>query len=154
MLGIVRANANKARVFALGIGDAASHFLVEGLAKAGGGTSAFVTYNERIDKKVLSQLKNGLQPAITDIELEWDGIPLVSDTIKSIEPNPIDIKSWKQAPRKIPPVHDGSQMLIFALFTGQQPKSVTIKAQSPDGPLTIKVDVRTFKLETILLIKK
>ncbi len=65
VIGIAQANAHKARVFALGIGDGASHHLVEGIAKAGGGTSAFVTYNESIDKKVLNQLKNGLQPSLT-----------------------------------------------------------------------------------------
>ncbi|CAL8094904.1 unnamed protein product [Orchesella dallaii] len=42
---------DKARVFSLGIGDAASQALVEGMAKAGGGPSAFVTFNERMDEK-------------------------------------------------------------------------------------------------------
>lgn len=62
---MAKANAHKARLFALGIGDGASLYLVEGMAKAGGGTGAFVTYQESIDKKVLNQLKNALQPALT-----------------------------------------------------------------------------------------
>ncbi len=65
VIGIVKANAHNARVFALGIGNGASHHLVEGIAKAGNGTSAFTTYNENINKKVLNQLKNALQPSLT-----------------------------------------------------------------------------------------
>lgn len=139
----------------MGIGNGASHHLVEGVARAGGGTSAFVTYNESIDKKVLNQLKNALQPSLTNIELEWDGVSTVD--AEQVEPvlnkektllgynKPIepDTKTVirKQSPKRIPPVYDGSQMLVFGLFNDECPKYVIIKAQSPDGQLTIKVEV-------------
>lgn len=51
---------------------------MEGIAKAGGGTSAFVTYNESIDKKVLNQLKNGLQPSLTGKSLVVEVYTVVS----------------------------------------------------------------------------
>ena len=41
--GLIKAKAHESRVFALGIGYGASHHLVEGIARAGGGNSAFVT---------------------------------------------------------------------------------------------------------------
>ena len=65
VIGLTKAKAHESRVFALGIGDGASHHLVEGIARAGGGNSAFVTYNEPVDKKVLQQLKDALQPSLT-----------------------------------------------------------------------------------------
>lgn len=65
--GIVHANAHQARVFSLGIGSAACHHLVEGLAKAGGGTSAFVSTEESFEGKVMNQLKNALQPSLTGL---------------------------------------------------------------------------------------
>ena len=65
VIGLTKAKAHECRVFALGIGNAASHDLVEGIARAGGGNSAFVTYNEPVDKKVLQQLKDALQPSLT-----------------------------------------------------------------------------------------
>lgn len=131
----MQANSHKVRVFALGIGDAASHDLVEGVAKAGCGTAAFVTYNESLEKKVLNQLKNALQPSLTDITLEWEG--LASDPVKEqLTPvlnkkktllgynKPIESDSLtpesspkiKQSPKRIPPVYDGSQLLVFGLF--------------------------------------
>ncbi len=163
VFGIVQANAHKVRVFALGIGDAASHDLVEGVAKAGGGTAAFVTYNESIDTKVLNQLKNALQPSLTDIELKWEG--LSSDDTVDQQPTPVLNKTKtllgynkpiesddivptpshpkiRQSPKRIPPVYDGSQLLVFGLFRNDEcPKSVLITAQSPDGPLTVRVEV-------------
>lgn len=186
-------NAHNARVFALGIGEDASHLLVEGVARAGGGTSAFVASAEGIDKKVINQLKNGLQPSLTDIQVEWEGLTNPSNDIpdnsapKVLEnPIPVVVKpdpkpviinkektlvgynkpiepeadedveiifdgatvAWeeiqwkkKQSPKKIPPVHDGCQMVVFGMFKNDCPKSVSIKAESPDGPLTIKVEL-------------
>ncbi|XP_037026786.1 von Willebrand factor A domain-containing protein 5A-like [Bradysia coprophila] len=156
VVGIVHANAHKVRVFALGIGDAASHGLVGGIAKAGGGTAAYVTYNESVDKKVLDQLKNALQPSLTDIHLEWDGLSPIQEkpTIlnktktllgynKPIESDELTSETSpriKQSPEKIPPVFDGSQLIVFGLFKNDCPKSVLITAQSPDGPLTVRVE--------------
>lgn len=47
----------------------------------------------------------------------------------------------RQSPRRIPPVYDGSQLLVFGLFKEDIPKGATISAKSPDGPLSIKVEV-------------
>lgn len=160
VFGIVQANAHKARVFTLGIGDAASHDLVEGVAKVGCGKAAFVTYNESMEEKVLNQLKNALQPSLTDIELEWEGLAPVEQQptpvlnkkktllgynkpIESKESlNKASFPKIRQSPKRIPPVYDGSQLLVFGLFRNDEcPKSVLITAQSPDGPLTVRVEV-------------
>lgn len=61
------------RVFSLGIGDAVSHHLVEGIARAGGGYSQFVTPQERLDKKVVRMLSSGLQSALNNFHLDWPG---------------------------------------------------------------------------------
>ncbi|CAL8104254.1 unnamed protein product [Orchesella dallaii] len=156
VIGLTQANAHKARVFALGIGNGASHHLVEGLAKAGGGTAAFVAYNESINNKVLNQLKNALQPSLTDIKLTWEGVELGLPTEnrriavnkektlmgynKPIEPVPESRIEYKQSPKQIPPIHDGSQLLVFGLFHRECPSGVVITALSPDGPLTIRLE--------------
>jgi len=64
VIGLVKAHAHSGRLFSLGIGESSSHHLVEGLAEAGGGTASFVTYQEKIDTKVLHQLKNAIQPSL------------------------------------------------------------------------------------------
>ena len=53
------------RLFSIGIGSSCSHYLVEGMAEAGGGTSNFVTHGEAIDTKLLQQLKNAIQPSLS-----------------------------------------------------------------------------------------
>lgn len=157
----MKANADKVRVFTLGIGDGASHDLVEGIAKAGNGTSAFVTYQERMEEKIVNQLKNALQPSLYDISIEWEGlatdeeqraVDIVVNTNKTlmgynkpIESARKDSKSRrsviKQSPKIIPPVFDGSQLLVLGIFENGCPKSALITAQSPDGPLTVRVEV-------------
>ena len=59
VISLVQKYNTTARTFALGIGDSVSHNLVEGVARAGKGTSAFALEGERIEKKVLKQLKDG-----------------------------------------------------------------------------------------------
>ena len=49
------------------------------IARAGRGTSAFAQSTERLEVKVLHQLKCAAQPALTDIKITWDGIiPVLS----------------------------------------------------------------------------
>jgi len=85
VISLVRRQSGKARVFALGIlsfglnmfhfvlnefcfkglGSSASHHLVEGIARAGNGTALFASLEERLEKKVIQQLQDALQPSLT-----------------------------------------------------------------------------------------
>jgi len=67
IIDLIKWNAHQSRVFAVGIGTAVSHNLVEGIARAGRGTSAFVRDSESIERKILEQLKNSFQPALESI---------------------------------------------------------------------------------------
>ncbi|CAI7587325.1 unnamed protein product [Penicillium viridicatum] len=65
-----KAADNTARFFSLGIGEAASHSLIEGIARAGNGFFQSVTEYEELDRKVFRMLKGALTPHIHDFELE------------------------------------------------------------------------------------
>ena len=69
------------RVFSLGIGNAVSHHLVEGIARAGHGYSQLVMDHERLDKKVIRMLSAGLQAPVEDLRLDWPGKPQVEDMV-------------------------------------------------------------------------
>jgi len=56
-------------------------------------------------------------------------------------------KTYQQAPLQIPPIFDGSQMLVFGLFKNNIPTGVHISAKSPDGPLTMDIPVSSDSLE-------
>jgi len=47
------------------VGSSASHYLVEGIARAGKGTALFAAMKERLENKVLQQLQDALQPSLT-----------------------------------------------------------------------------------------
>ncbi|KAJ5724255.1 hypothetical protein N7488_002290 [Penicillium malachiteum] len=64
--------AHTARLFALGIGDAASHSLIEGVARAGQGFAQTVLKNEELDRCVVRMLKGALIPHIYDYKMEVD----------------------------------------------------------------------------------
>jgi hypothetical protein len=79
------------RVFTLGIGNAVSTSLIEGVARAGNGFSQTVLPSEKMDGKVVRMLKGALSPHITDytIEIKYDNtdddfeiIEKVSDSLK------------------------------------------------------------------------
>ena len=52
-----------------GLGSSASHHLVEGIARAGNGTALFASLEEKLEKKVLQQLQDAMQPALTGLFL-------------------------------------------------------------------------------------
>ncbi|KAJ6125282.1 hypothetical protein N7471_012599 [Penicillium samsonianum] len=69
-----KAADNTARFFSLGIGKAASHSLIEGIARAGNGFCQSVTEYEELDRKVVRMLKGALTPHVHDykLEIEYD----------------------------------------------------------------------------------
>ncbi len=58
------------RVFPLGIGNAVSHALIEGIARAGNGFAQSVGNDEKLDSKVVRMLKGGLSPHTSEYTLE------------------------------------------------------------------------------------
>ncbi|KAL9487984.1 hypothetical protein ACSS6W_000261 [Trichoderma asperelloides] len=58
------------RVFALGVGEMASHALIEGVARAGNGFAQTVADGERVDKMLVRMLKGALTPHINDYTLD------------------------------------------------------------------------------------
>ena len=73
----VKGGSGPCRVFGLGLGHGASRELVDGMARAGGGTAEFVL-DDSLEAKVIGQLKTGLQPALTDVTVEWEGFDVTN----------------------------------------------------------------------------
>jgi hypothetical protein len=101
------------RVFTFGIGSGASSELVNGLARAGNGSAEFIQSDERMQPKVISSLKKALQPAVTDIQIQFD----VPDSIKVI-----------QSPVVIPAVFSDDHLIVYGIMSGAI--DATIKCQA------------------------
>lgn len=67
-----------ARFFSLGIGNDASHTLINGIARAGRGFSQSVLNYEELDKKVVRMLKGALMPRLKNYTLDL-ALPLQED---------------------------------------------------------------------------
>ncbi|MEM0966286.1 MAG: VIT and VWA domain-containing protein [Verrucomicrobiota bacterium] len=83
---LVRDHLGKANLFGLGIGSSVNRYLIEGLARTGGG-EAFVATNPKegkgVAKELVSLIKN---PVLTDISVEFGDIR-VSDLLPSQQPD-------------------------------------------------------------------
>ncbi|KAJ5219251.1 uncharacterized protein N7498_001350 [Penicillium cinerascens] len=76
---------NTARFFSLGFGDAASHSLVEGIARSGNGVSQSVLRHEELDRKVVRMLKGALTPHIYDYKLQVEYDTMVDGDFEVVE---------------------------------------------------------------------
>jgi len=130
--------------------------------RSGGGTAVFAAEGEDLRPKVMSQLKNALQPSLAVVKVTWTGIadddeatagPEQEPEVETkptllgfMKPSPKIAKklsSFGQAPNQIPPIYDGTRLLAFRLFSPESgvPRSVKIEAQTPDGPLSVEIPV-------------
>ena len=118
VIDLARRHAAHARIFTFGIGAAASHHLVQGLARAGEGEAEFIAPGERIEAKVLRQLSRALAPALSDVKVEWGGL------------------SAEQAPHEVPPVFADGRVLLFAKLDKPEAATVTLRAVAREGPVS------------------
>ena len=126
VIALARRHAAHSRIFTFGIGAGSSHHLVNGLARAGGGSAEFIYPGERIEPKVVRQFGRLLSPALTDVCVSWGGLDA------------------KQAPSSVPPIFSGGRLLLYAFVnevaTSATPATIRLSATSPSGPVSFDVE--------------
>eukprot|EP00834_Sanchytrium_tribonematis_P001033 NODE_22_length_42145_cov_1.310612.p7 type:complete len:534 gc:universal NODE_22_length_42145_cov_1.310612:28302-26701(-) len=154
---------DKVRVYTLGIGSGVSTGLVNGLAIAGNGTAEYVIEGERMEKKCMALLKRSLMPAVENLSVDWSSCitkekSSESLTKKSVGPLSFFNKAAKLIsnsesksivtrlvlPIELPVIHPSKRLLLQILVkdTEELPQSVTIRGNTPDGPIEITVPVK------------
>ena len=123
VLALARSNAADARIFTFGIGAGASHHLVNGLARAGGGTAEFIFPGEHIEPKVVRQFGRLLSPSLTNVRINWGAS---------------DITPATSSP---PPVFSGDRLLAYALAKRVTASVIRLSADSPAGPLSLEAAI-------------
>lgn len=87
---------NQIHVFTLGIGNDVSHDLCNQVARAGNGCAEFVLESERLEKKVIRQLKRSLMTPMTDYQIDW---PINTETETETE---TDVSEFNPSPSPSP----------------------------------------------------
>ena len=123
VLAVARQHAVNARIFAFGIGAGASHHLVSGLARAGGGAAEYIYPGERIEPKVVRTFGRLLSPALSNVRLAWG----------SLEATPV--------PSVPPPVFAGGRLLAYALVKDFKTTTLQLSADAPTGRVTFELPV-------------
>ena len=121
VLELARAHAKTARVFTFGIGPGASHHLVQGLARAGGGSAESILPGERIESKVVRLFGRLLSPSITDVSLDWGTLDVVA------------------APSTVPPLFTNSRLVVYGFVKKLAPTTLTLSGIGPNGKVRFDV---------------
>jgi von Willebrand factor type A domain len=124
VIDAVRRRSEHVRVFTFGIGRGASHHLVRGLARAGGGTAEFVYPGERIEPKVVRLFRRALSPALTDVHLDWGGMTVTA------------------VPATVGPLFADEPLRVYGLMNQIGSGTVTLQARGASGPMSWSLDVR------------
>ncbi|XP_060098643.1 von Willebrand factor A domain-containing protein 5B2 [Heteronotia binoei] len=86
VIELVRRQASSVRCFTFGLGTGACRRLLRGIAKVSRGQAEFLSPGERLQPKLMKSLKKAIEPAVSDITIDW----YVPDTMEALlSPNEI-----------------------------------------------------------------
>jgi len=117
IIDAVKHNAGTTRVFSFGIGNSVNRFLLDGMAHAGRGEVEYVTLQSQGAAAVERFHERILAPVLTDIEIDWGGLP-VSEVY----------------PKHFPDLFSAKPVMIHGRLTGPAIGTITLRGQTGDGP--------------------
>ena len=106
-----------------------------------------VSFHEDLRPKVMTLLKNSLMPSLTNVEILWnqkeeeqsDLAPNKERTLLGFNKPDAKVTKATSSPGVL---FDGSRMLSFKIFDNDETlENVTIRAQAPDGPLSVSIPI-------------
>ncbi|XP_074860240.1 von Willebrand factor A domain-containing protein 5B2 [Carettochelys insculpta] len=80
VIELIRRQASTVRCFSFGLGSGACRRLLRGLAKVSKGRAEFLSPEERLQPKLIKSLKKAIEPAVSDITIDW----YVPDTMEAL----------------------------------------------------------------------
>uniref|UniRef100_A0A672RQG3 von Willebrand factor A domain containing 5B2 n=1 Tax=Sinocyclocheilus grahami TaxID=75366 RepID=A0A672RQG3_SINGR len=86
------------KCFGLGLGPQACRRLLQGVAKVTGGSTVFLSEEERLQPKLIKCLKKALEPVLTDVRIDW----YVPDNVEAL-----------LSPNEIPPLYPGNCLIGY-----------------------------------------
>jgi Ca-activated chloride channel family protein len=113
VLSKLRAVVGNSRVFPLGIGSSPNRFLLERMADIGRGSVDYLLANaddDSIDEAVERFVRRSRTPALTDITIDWGGLP-VSETV----------------PQRLPDLFSGKPLVVRGRYSDAASGEIVIR---------------------------
>jgi Ca-activated chloride channel family protein len=121
---LIRKSLNKSNLFAFGIGSSVNRFLIEGMARCGGGEPFVVTHPDEAASKAEKFREYIREPVLTQIKVAFKSL------------NAYDIE-----PISVPDVLASRPVIVFGKYKGTAAGVVEISGYTAAGAYTAKLDI-------------
>ena len=112
------------RFWTIGIGSSPNHFLIEGVAKQGGGMSKVLDLNTN-PKELVTQVVERIHRAqLADIQMDWGQLAV-----------------YETYPRRIPELWAGRPVILFGRYAAGGKTEITLSGTAEGQPLTYTLNV-------------
>ncbi|XP_071608604.1 von Willebrand factor A domain-containing protein 5B2 [Heliangelus exortis] len=101
ILRLLRRQASTVRCFSFGMGPQACRRLLKGMAKVSRGHAEFLSPAERLQPKLIKSLKKAMEPAISDITIDW----YVPDSMEAL-----------LSPTELPALYPGDRLVSYCVL--------------------------------------
>ena len=123
VVALAREHAATTRVFAFGIGHAASEHLVRAVARASGGAAEMILPGRALEATVVRQFGRLRAAALEDVRVAWSGA-----------------KAQLQAPATVAQLFDGEPLAVYAWLDGA-PAAALLSATSAGKAVSWEVEL-------------
>jgi hypothetical protein len=129
IIDAIKKNRGTTRVFSLGIGSSVNRYLIEGMARAGGGESEVVLLDQDSDAAVSRLVRRIQSPVLTDIALDFSGNLAVADVLPADEQG------------HLPDLYDLRPLVLTGRYTTPGVGILTIRGNTGAGPYERTINV-------------
>jgi len=128
VIDLVRSLRGTSRWFSFGAGNGVNRFLLEGIARAGGGEVDYILLNDSGEAVARRFYERIASPALTDVRLEFRGL----DVVDVLPAEPSDV--WDRRPLIVPARYRraGRGQVILSGFRQGRPYRETVDVTLPE----------------------
>jgi Ca-activated chloride channel family protein len=133
ILHAVHEKLGASRIFSFGVGSSVNRYLLEGMAKIGRGTVAYLGLKDDGAKVMDNFFARISRPAMTDVKIDWNGF------------RPTDVY-----PRRLPDLFVGRPLVITGRYDkdGKRPGVIELSGKAGRSRIKVPINARSGTAET------
>ncbi|NNF02567.1 MAG: trypsin, partial [Bacteroidia bacterium] len=124
---LIRENLGEANFFPFGIGPSVNRYIIEGMARAGGGAPLIITNQLEANAQALKFRKYIESPVLTNIKIDYDGFDV-----------------YDVEPKSYPDIFSERPLIVFGKYRGDAKGKVMISGLSGDKKFSRTMNVKEF----------